>query len=174
MIKVYFCEHNDNTNSHELLFHAVLLHTGRADFPLRYERTKKPYFDSADAPKFSISHSGNYWICAMSDEEVGCDLQLHKQYPRYLTVAKRYFHENEIQKLTLRDDPCTVFFDIWSKKEAISKLSGEGINRNIKKIDSGNNEAFTKRLILPIESPYSAAIASYSKISDYDIEIVKI
>ena len=37
------------------------------------EQKKKPRFQNAESIHFSISHSGDWWSCAVSTEEVGLD-----------------------------------------------------------------------------------------------------
>ena len=35
----------------------------------------KPYFTDSALPRFCLSHAGSYALCAIADEEVGCDVQ---------------------------------------------------------------------------------------------------
>lgn len=94
----------------------------------RYGEKGKPYF--ADSPwYFSLSHSGDYVLCVWSKEEMGADLQkLEDAAP--VRLAKRFFAPAEYE--AVRD--CggagaagTLFFDLWTKKEAWGKLTGLGL-----------------------------------------------
>ncbi len=133
----------------------------------------KPYFDEAGAPKFSISHSDNIWICAVADGNIGCDVQMHKSAPRFLKIAERYFHSDEVKLILRSPSPETSFFEVWAKKEAIAKMRGNGIDANFKNIntlcDSIAEQVTT--LTLPIQSPYSAAVA-YCNNFDYNITLL--
>ena len=89
------------------------------DIVIRREENGKPI---ADEGCFSISHSGSFVVCAVSDKPVGVDVERLRKPP--LRVAQRYFTEEE-QKLLQEDD--SQFWRIWTGKEALCKLSGEGI-----------------------------------------------
>lgn len=72
----------------------------------------KPYFKDLSL-FFSISHSGDRVIVAVSDREVGADIEKRREPPR--GVAERFFTE--------RERACD-FFEIWTKKEALGKCKG--------------------------------------------------
>ena len=73
----------------------------------------KPCFK--DVPlHFSISHSENMVIAAVSERNVGADVEKIRDIPR--GVADRFFTEQEKQ--------CD-FFEIWTKKEAYGKYCGD-------------------------------------------------
>lgn len=92
----------------------------------------KPY--TSKGLCFSVSHSGNFVVLAVSDKEIGCDIQKcdEKNFQR---VAKFVFHKNEIELLNSNDDKLTTFFEIWTKKEAYLKLIGTGFQRKATDID---------------------------------------
>jgi len=82
---------------------------------------------------FNVSHSGDMAVCALSDSSVGCDIQLMK--PTDAGIAKRFFSEEEKQYVFAGDDPLEItdrFYRIWTRKEAYTKLTGEGILKDFK------------------------------------------
>ncbi|MBR5539735.1 MAG: 4'-phosphopantetheinyl transferase superfamily protein [Clostridia bacterium] len=86
---------------------------GEVSGEIAFKENGKPYFK--DVPLyFSISHSGNTVICAISDREIGADVEKVREIPR--GVAMRFFTERERQ--------CD-FFEIWTKKEAYGKCIGD-------------------------------------------------
>lgn len=85
---------------------------------------QKPYFDSKSI-FLSISHSGSYWVCAISDSQIGMDIQIHKQC-NWMQIARRFFNADEI--LWLNKKSIDAFFLIWTAKESYVKFTGEGIN----------------------------------------------
>lgn len=89
---------------------------------LRTERGK-PYFETG-YPHFSISHTQGVWICALSEQNVGLDVQNHRSC-KAEQLARRFFHPDEIAYLQQRN--WTPFFDVWSAKESYVKFTGEGI-----------------------------------------------
>lgn len=87
---------------------------------------------------FNISHSGNYVIFAMSDCEVGCDIQ-QIDYIKSESAAKIVFCKNEMQMLSDAADKLGMFYRLWTKKESLLKCIGKGFHRNSKSVDVSNN-----------------------------------
>lgn len=87
----------------------------------------KPYFPDCPWLHFSISHSGEYWACAMALTEVGLDLQVHTK-GRKERISARFFHPQENEYL--RSSGYRGFFDIWAAKESYVKYTGQGIDEN--------------------------------------------
>jgi phosphopantetheinyl transferase len=69
-----------------------------------------------------------------SENPVGIDIE-KIDYDRDLTkIAERFYHGKELE--TFRENPTAdVFFDIWTKKEAYSKIGGEGVGEVFKGFD---------------------------------------
>ena len=85
----------------------------------------KPYIDGYH---FNFSHSGDYAICAISDDEVGCDIERIAE--ANLKIAKRFYHENEYKRLASLSDEAEqrkIFYYYWTAKEAFVKNIGTGI-----------------------------------------------
>ena len=83
----------------------------------------KPYVELCDT-YLSVSHSGEYFLCIIADRPVGIDIQERKS-SNSDKIAERYFTERE--KSFIRDNGENGFFTVWTRKEAYSKLTGEGI-----------------------------------------------
>ncbi len=88
----------------------------------------KPFFENLTDFHFNISHSGELKVLAVSDCPVGIDIE--KLRTPDFRVAKR-FRDDEYAYIT---ENCTaeVFFEIWTKKEALLKLKGTGISGGLK------------------------------------------
>lgn len=92
----------------------------------------KPRLIKPEGVFFNLSHSGEYTLIALSDGEVGCDIQQIK--PVNLQLAERYFHPEEARAIR---DCCgaenaerqTLFFRYWTAKESFIKATGEGFYR---------------------------------------------
>ena len=89
----------------------------------------KPYFLHEPQLHLSISHSGNYWGCAIANQTVGFDLQ-QKEQPRQESpeeMANRFFHPQE-SKFVAQD--CAYnFLTVWTAREAYVKYTGQGIDQ---------------------------------------------
>lgn len=83
----------------------------------------KPYLKDGSVC-FSLSHSGNYAVCAVSDCEVGVDIEAPRQ--NTLRIAKRFFTEDEYERIEKSDEPDELFCRLWVIKESYIKANGTG------------------------------------------------
>ena len=99
---------------------------------LYHMQDSKVFVDEHGKPKvegleFSLSHSGNLVLCAVSEEPVGCDIERLREAPK--GVAERYFSDAEQAYLShfSADEHDREFFRIWTMKESYVKMTGEGL-----------------------------------------------
>jgi 4'-phosphopantetheinyl transferase len=92
---------------------------------------------------YSISHSGDYVICVVSNRRVGIDIEdknrsLMKRIDKLNKVAKRCFTMGEeIRFQTAEDDEKMEFFlKCWTRKESYSKAVGKGLAMDFSTIDT--------------------------------------
>ena len=104
-----------------LLRHALLRQGCDPKLLQEVRRTEKgkPFFENA-ALRFSLSHSGDYVACALSDEgAVGVDVQQRCSIPQQFFAP--YFSAADLEKITEES-----FCAAWSRKEALLKAMGDG------------------------------------------------
>lgn len=94
----------------------------------------KPYCKSHPHIYFSLSHSGNFVALAISDKEVGIDIE--KLRPAKDNLINRVCSQNEIDAISNSENPHIKFTEIWTKKEAYLKALGTGIDRELTSIDT--------------------------------------
>lgn len=88
----------------------------------------------SDGRFFNISHSGKYVLFALSDCEIGCDIeQFH--YVNALRTGRTVFTDDEMNLLLAGADRLGMFFNLWTKKESLLKCMGEGFHRSAKSVD---------------------------------------
>ncbi|MCF0122476.1 MAG: 4'-phosphopantetheinyl transferase superfamily protein [Lachnospiraceae bacterium] len=139
-IRLYLFEKGDSRKAEERIAAAVANLTGKPanifEWKLRYKKKGKPYFKKHSEFFLSITHSGEYWACALSNLQVGIDLQMHilregeTEYAagmRYANLAKRFFHEKEANYVQAKAS-YKKFFRIWAAKESYVKYTGKGID----------------------------------------------
>lgn len=107
-----------------------------------YGITKPPVFEYLDGGKpviaghpeihFNFSHSGNVALCAIDNQPIGVDIEM----PRKITpsLISYTMNEDEREKIASATDQITMFLSFWTKKEAVLKLTGEGIRSDLKKV----------------------------------------
>ena len=89
----------------------------------------KPFIVGVENVFFNISHSGDYVVCAVSDREIGIDIE--KRAKARMEVAGRFFHGEEVAQLKMleEDKQDQLFFNYWSVKESFLKYIGTGLAR---------------------------------------------
>jgi 4'-phosphopantetheinyl transferase len=84
----------------------------------------KPYLLDCDV-HYNISHSGEMVMCALHDRPVGADIE--RMRPFSPNVPGRIMSPEEKRVYDLADDQRTLFFQIWTLKEAYIKYLGVGM-----------------------------------------------
>lgn len=88
----------------------------------------KPRLTSPQGVFFNLSHSGEWTVTAISDSEVGVDVQQVR--PVDMRLATRFFAESERKILAeAGDNSERLFYRLWTVKEAYLKAVGTGLNR---------------------------------------------
>ena len=93
----------------------------------------KPFLPGVDF-HFSISHSGEYVLCAVSDVQIGADLQKVKdKIPNH---TKKIFSPAEAEYFSVLEDKekTELFYRLWAKKESILKWDGRGLRLPLSEI----------------------------------------
>jgi len=117
----------DSKNSHILLRQAAEQYSGfsASDLgALEYNPWGKPFFSLHPQLHFSITHSGNWWMCAFSKDNIGLDLQIHRSHCSPADLANRFFHP--LEQHFLARNGYQYFYDLWSAKESWVKYNGHG------------------------------------------------
>lgn len=91
----------------------------------------KPRLADHPSTHFSLSHSGDQAVLAVSDQrEIGIDIERVRPLD-HLDLTRRYFHPNEvaaIEGVASPDEQLLVFFRVWTLKEAVVKAIGKGLS----------------------------------------------
>ncbi|MDW2800463.1 4'-phosphopantetheinyl transferase superfamily protein [Clostridium boliviensis] len=93
-----------------------------------YNSYGKPILPDYPDIFFNISHSGDWVACAVSDSEIGIDIE-QISLGMDLDIANHYFHEKEIQLINSVTVPESYhyFFQFWTAKESYLKCIGKGL-----------------------------------------------
>ncbi len=95
-------------------------------FEIEYAENGKGYINGCENVFYNISHSGSYSVCALSDREIGVDIQEIRDINE--NVARRFFSlkDNDFINFELSDKR-DRFIKVWTVKESFAKLTGRGI-----------------------------------------------
>ena len=85
----------------------------------------------APGVSFSVSHSGGLGLIAMAgaDRRIGVDVERSRRQLDFRALAERFFHPDEVAAIGSRRD---AFFRCWTRKEAVVKALGLGLQHPLK------------------------------------------
>lgn len=89
----------------------------------------KPYLPDHPQVHFSLSHSGDYAVCVLTDAPVGVDIERVRSFD-WQRAAKRAFTEAQCAWLMTvpEQERLDAFFGLWTETESRLKQSGAGLS----------------------------------------------
>jgi 4'-phosphopantetheinyl transferase len=116
-----------------------------------YGITEKPVFEYGEHGKpsivghpdihFNLSHCREAAVCVVSDRPVGVDIESIREYKE--SLVRYTMNEDEIAQITQSSHPEEAFTRLWTMKEAVLKLSGEGLRNDMKSVLTGRERIET-------------------------------
>lgn len=121
---------------------------------LSYEKKEngKPYCKEYPDIYFNLSHSGNLAFLALSDREVGADIQEERE--GVMQTAERILTPDEerlYEGLSLAEQK-EMFFRLWTIKESYLKLLGTGLSGGMDRVDCDIKKGIVR---YPVKEPKS-------------------
>ena len=107
------------------------------EIAFNYSPAGKPFLakPSSVGRHFNVAHSGDLALVGLApDEEVGVDLELIRPQIEVGEIAARFFADAE-NELIQRAGPANrlrLFYQIWTRKEAVLKACGLGITSGLR------------------------------------------
>lgn len=115
----------------------------------------KPVIISPEGFFISVSHSGDVTAIVISDTPVGLDIEEIRDID-FEKIKNGFFSKKDAEKITDKKS----FFEYFVKKEAESKISGEGIFKTRKKELCMAFTPLSKEVSDFAEKPFSGTLAS--------------
>lgn len=116
-----------------------------------YGITEKPVFEYGEHGKpsiighpdihFNLSHCREAAVCVISDRPVGVDIESIRSYKD--SLVRYTMNDVEIAQITQSSHPEEAFTRLWTMKEAVLKLSGEGLRNDMKSVLTGRERIET-------------------------------
>lgn len=169
-IHIWCCSRNRIASSDEfkrrVLSHYAGHEPGAWQFGLG-DQGKPHLLDTSLALDFNVSHSGDWLVCAVTaGTPVGVDVEECKPTRDVMTLARRFFREEEVAAMAACGDgaQCDLFYDLWTLKEAAVKARGSVL---VSGLDSrGFALASSPAAVSPggsiaLTTPEDAAVAHY-------------
>lgn len=111
-----------------VLLENALAVLGVQDRTMSWEKNQKPCLAHRSDIKFNLSHSGTKVMCAISDSDIGCDVE--KIGSVDWDMARLFFCGDEYDALLKCPDGDMrrqLFFRYWTMKESFMKATGLGL-----------------------------------------------
>jgi len=132
---------------------------------------QKPVISSPSSGiHFNISHSGDWVLIAMANDELGIDIEKIDPDFNHDDLIQEHFSESEQVFISRAADPVSAFYFLWTRKEALTKAWGTGLQENMKMVSALNDFSFLDRTkkIWKLESfhvstEYPAALACFNQ-----------
>ncbi len=90
-----------------------------------------------DGLRFNASHSGDLAVVVVTrGRDVGVDIERHRMIDEMAGIARSHFTpaEREALEASAPDERARVFFDLWTRKEALVKAIGTGLSHPLNRI----------------------------------------
>ena len=150
-----------------LLLEHILGEKGYSAEQIAVGESGKLYLPDVNDFFFSLSHSGEYAACVISDVPVGVDIQQKRETKA--NIARRFFKYEEAEKIEKqpKEKQIDMFFRYWTGKESYLKLKGQGI---LGGLDSFLVDLEEKRIIDPYNHQ-DIYLKEYKCLEDYYISV---
>lgn len=97
--------------------------------PFDYGPQGKPFFASLPHIHFNLSHCREAAVCVVSDHPVGIDVESLSHYDTALLPPTMSLSEQ--QHIACAESPAVAFIRLWTMKESLLKLTGQGISEHL-------------------------------------------
>lgn len=137
---------------------------------LTYEKLGKPHLEPAlqniiPGLTFNLSHSNGMIMCGVSkDQWLGVDLEYREKTRSFNEIAERFFSVQEIREIKQAqgEQKKIVFYNIWTKKEALLKALGLGLHSPLRQFSvTGQPDSIDQLINLPFD-PHAKKWAVFS------------
>ena len=126
-----------------LLKRALREEEGIMENPIfEYGEHGKPFIVGHPDIHFNISHCKETVLCVTSPRPVGVDVESIRSFKE--SLVEYTMNPQEIAQIEQAARPDVEFIRLWTMKEAVLKLSGEGISKDLKTVLTGQEQIETK------------------------------
>lgn len=98
------------------------------------DSNKKPYLPSHPSIFFNVTHSEGFAIIAIANSPIGVDIENVNKDFDYKEVLSSIFTKSEVDEVFNSNDKQRTFYKLWTRKEAIVKATGKGIDNDFREI----------------------------------------
>lgn len=152
----------------------LLAYALKQNLPLAYKTDKKgkPYIPTL--PFFNISHSGKYVVCAVSNKEVGVDIERVSRMR--IDLSRRILSEGELTKNTgvAGAGLQRLLCEKWVRKEAYLKMTGDGLRRSMTSLCFDSDRLCDEKVFSRLFNIDGGYLLSFCRQEEVPISLIEI
>ena len=123
--------------AYQLLQQALNIEYGISEMPLfDYDLHGKPSLAGHHEIYFNLSHCHEAAACVVSNAPVGIDIESIGRYDEEL--VETIMNTDEQRIIRQSSNPPLSFIRLWTMKESLVKLTGEGLSKNMQDVLKAN------------------------------------
>lgn len=147
--------------SYLLLKQGLELEYGIKENPIfEYGEHGKPSIQGLPDIHFNLSHCKKGVICALDHQPVGIDIE--QIIPFDPAVAQFVLNGQEYREVVHSPNPDIAFIRLWTMKESLLKLTGEGIRNDLKTLlTSSRQNGYQFHTVVHAERRYVYTLCRY-------------
>lgn len=128
------------------------------DIRFRYGAYGKPALaDSGQNVQFNLAHSGALAVCAVGAGcgDIGVDVELARPIAGAESVSRAFLSPGELVRFAAFPETTRLqaFYEAWTRKEAILKALGCGLNRRLEDLEVSFGPGEPARLVRSLSDP---------------------
>lgn len=108
----------------------------------QYKENEKPWISKDIC--FNLSHAHKKAVIGFYKKEIGVDIEYKKELGDYNSIGDLVFSKEEKIYMN-RGNKKDKFYELWTKKEAIIKGIGVGLNEEVKDLSVGTKKQFHRK-----------------------------
>ena len=99
------------------------------EIEILHNEYQKPVLNSADQLHFNVSHSSGQILIGISRQmQIGVDIESMRADTDWKNIAKHYYSAGEYEMMDTAEDAKSLFYQLWTAKEAFMKGYGSGFH----------------------------------------------
>lgn len=122
-----------------------------------YHDGGKPFIEGRPDIFFNLSHCREAAVCVIAPHPVGIDVESVRQFKEDL--ARYTMNEHEMEQILISERPDIAFIRLWTMKEALLKMTGEGIRNDLKNLLAEHTDVCFHTIVSP-DNRYVYTVAS--------------
>ena len=119
---------------------------------LDYDPQGKPFLADHRDVFFNLSHCRKAAVCAIGCKPVGIDIEYVREYRP--SLAQYTMNAQEMERISRSRRPDVEFIRLWTMKESLLKLSGEGIRHSMKDVLDKAAESVAFNTVVNLQRQY--------------------